>query len=114
LFLKINHLPPTLFGTFPSKITLLAALSSVVLWASHAAGSSPEAEPGQAGSVDPGVIEIVAEGARLRIPVEVVSKGSAPEWVYVEVENQAVPEPGILPLLLLPTLLLLRRRHRGT
>jgi hypothetical protein len=48
---------------------------------------------------------------RTRIPVEVVSKGAAPQWINVEIPVQAVPEPGILPLLLLPGLLLLHRRR---
>ena len=49
-----------------------------------------------------------------RIPVEVISKGSAPTWVYVEVGNQAVPEPGVLTLLGLTSLLLLLRRRQRT
>ena len=30
----------------------------------------------------------------VRVPVEVIAKGSAPEWVYIEVTGQALPEPG--------------------
>lgn len=51
--------------------------------------------------------------AVVRVPVEVIAKGSAPQWVYVEVGNQAVPEPGMLSLLALTTLLLVCRRQRG-
>ncbi len=51
--------------------------------------------------------------AVVRVPVEVIAKGSAPQWVYVEVGSQAVPEPGIFSLLALTTLLLVARRQRG-
>ena len=44
-------------------------------------------------------------GSVSRIPVEVIANGSAPQWVYVEVGNQAVPEPGMVSLLVLTTLL---------
>lgn len=46
-----------------------------------------------------------------RIPVEIVAKGTAPQWVNVEMHAEAIPEPGMLPLVLLPGLLLLRRRR---
>ena len=49
----------------------------------------------------------------VRIPVEVIANGSTPEWVYVEVGTQAVPEPGLVSLLALTTLLLVSRRQRG-
>ena len=48
-----------------------------------------------------------------RVPVEVITKGSAPQWVYVSVGNQAVPEPGVISLVGLATLLLVFRRQRG-
>ncbi len=51
--------------------------------------------------------------AVVRMPVEVIAKGSAPQWVYVEVGSQAVPEPGMVSLLALTTLLLVCRRQRG-
>lgn len=49
----------------------------------------------------------------VRVPVEVIAKGSAPKWVYVEVASQAVPEPGMVSLLALTSLLLVLRRQRG-
>ena len=49
----------------------------------------------------------------VRMPVEVITKGSAPQWVYVEVGAQAVPEPGMFSILGLPILLLVFRRQRG-
>ncbi len=29
----------------------------------------------------------------VRVPVEVIATGSAPEWVYIEVASQALPKP---------------------
>ena len=56
----------------------------------------------------PPVVESVS-----RIPVEVIAEGSAPQWVYVQVGNQAIPEPGALSLFALATLLLAFRRQRN-
>ncbi|MEO6477789.1 MAG: PEP-CTERM sorting domain-containing protein [Luteolibacter sp.] len=47
-----------------------------------------------------------------RIPVEVISKGSAPEVIYVDVANQAVPEPGVVSLVGFAALLLVLHRKR--
>ena len=51
--------------------------------------------------------------AVVRVPVEVIAKGSTPRWVYVEVGSQAVPEPGLASLLALGSLLLILRRQRN-
>ena len=32
----------------------------------------------------------------VRIPVEVIATGSAPEWSYIEVASQALPKPRLL------------------
>lgn len=48
-----------------------------------------------------------------QIPVEVISKGSAPQWVYVNVGSQAVPEPGVISLVGFTALLLVFRRQRS-
>ena len=53
-----------------------------------------------------------SSGSVSRIPVEVIANGSAPQWVYVQVGNQAVPEPGMVSLLALTTLLVAFRRQR--
>ena len=50
-------------------------------------------------------------GGPIQVPVEVVAEGSAPQWVYVEVQNQAVPEPGVVSWLVPASLLLLRRQR---
>ena len=47
-----------------------------------------------------------------RVPVEVITKGSAPQWVYVNVGSQAVPEPGVISLVGFAALVLVFRRHR--
>lgn len=66
----------------------------------------------------PGVRPIAAkaeviEEPTVKVPVEVVAKGSAPQWVYVEVgPTNSVPEPGVLPLVVLPALVLLALRRR--
>lgn len=52
-----------------------------------------------------------AAAASMQVPVEVVAQGSAPQWIYVEMRSEAIPEPGVLPLVLLPGLLLWRRRR---
>jgi len=48
----------------------------------------------------------------VRIPIEVIEKGSAPKMIYVEHTAQAVPEPGIVSLLTLTSLFLAFRRQR--
>ena len=52
-----------------------------------------------------------AEGI-VRIPIEVIEKGSSPKVVYVESTTDAVPEPGIFSLLAFTSLLLIFRRRR--
>ena len=47
----------------------------------------------------------------VQIPVEIVSEGSPPHWIYVEVQNPSVPEPGITSLIAVAGLLLLRRKR---
>lgn len=49
-----------------------------------------------------------------KVPVEIVSNGRAPQWIYVQVQADAIPEPGILPLTYLAALLLLRRKRSGS
>lgn len=49
----------------------------------------------------------------VRIPIEIIEKGSAPKFYYVESTTAAVPEPGIFSLLTLTSLVLVFRRRRG-
>ena len=48
----------------------------------------------------------------LEIPVQVIRSGKTPEWVYVQISPQAVPEPGTLSLLGIGAILLMIRRQR--
>ena len=58
------------------------------------------------------VSQVAAPEPLARVPVEIITKGSAPRWVYVEVGSQAVPEPGMVSLLALTSVLLAFRRQR--
>lgn len=49
--------------------------------------------------------------ATLKVPVEVVSQGHAPEWILVEVEPQSIPEPSVAAMWLVTGLWLLRRKR---
>ncbi|MES2475145.1 MAG: PEP-CTERM sorting domain-containing protein [Verrucomicrobiota bacterium] len=55
---------------------------------------------------------IPLQGGTKKLPVEVIRKGKPPEWVYVEVEHAAVPEPEIFSLLALAGAALVFRRKR--
>ncbi|MBJ7286010.1 MAG: PEP-CTERM sorting domain-containing protein [Akkermansiaceae bacterium] len=48
----------------------------------------------------------------MEIPVQVIRCGKTPEWVYVQISPQAVPEPGTLSLLGIGAILLMIRRQR--
>lgn len=58
-------------------------------------------------------VSLPAVDSAVTIPVELIARGKEPEWVYVQVENQAVPEPGACSLLVLASLLLVFRRQRA-
>ena len=51
-------------------------------------------------------------GDVVRIPVEVIEKGSAAKVIYIEATHQAVPEPGIFTLFTFTSLILIFRRKR--
>lgn len=52
------------------------------------------------------------EETRVRMPVEVITKGGKTEWVMVEVAAGAIPEPGTTTLLMVFSSLCLLRRQR--
>lgn len=58
--------------------------------------------------------EVAAQSVEpvIHLPVEIVTKGASPEWVRIEVRTEAVPEPGLVPMLGLPLVWLLLRRGR--
>ena len=89
-------------------LAAVLVIPTASLWRVHAGATGASArvdEPVTLASLS------MVDDASLRYPVEVVRKGSAPEWVYVKVENQVVPEPGFLPLILVSALALLRRKR---
>ena len=88
-----------------SKLLNVKLLLALLLFGSPVAALRLFGDP----AIQPGPAVVVE-----RIPVEVISKGSAPTWIYVEVGNQAVPEPDVLTLLGLTSLLLLLRRRQRT
>lgn len=101
-----------MLGIFKIKALLFGmflASPALVMWkfrGAEAVVSKPEIRSISYTSQAPRVESIV------RVPVEVIAKGRAPQWVYVEVGSQAVPEPGIASLLVLTSLLLVFRRQR--
>lgn len=101
-----------MIGFFKMKVLLfgvVVASPAVVTWVWR--GGEPPAVPG-VHPVAHAKAAVMAEPT-VKVPVEVVSKGSAPQWVYVEVGGaESVPEPGVLPLLVLPALVLVLRRRR--
>ena len=101
-----------MLGFFKMKSLLLGiflASPAVAAWMLR----HPEPIPG------PAEIQLISSttaapqsGLTARIPVEILAKGSAPRWVYVEVGSEAVPEPGVISLMGLASLLLVFRRQR--
>lgn len=104
-----------MLGFFKMKILLLGvvvASPAVVTWVWR--GGEASAVSGVHPVVHAKAAAVMGEPT-VKVPVEVVSKGSAPQWVYVEVgAAESVPEPGVLPLLVLPALaaVMLRRREK--
>lgn len=96
-----------MFGIFKIKAVLLGLLLAsppLAAWILHEADT-----PARAEAVPQDAVASAEPAAQ--IAVEVVAKGSSPEWVYVEVPAQAVPEPGSVMLLAVSSLLLLRRQR---
>jgi hypothetical protein len=85
-------------------IGTLLALPPVAAWVLR--GQEPPPQKTQ----DQSFTEIIKDQS-VQIPIEVVTKGNASEWIYVEVPIQSVPEPGITLLIPLTSLLLLRRQR---
>jgi len=102
----------TVFGLLNIKsliFGLLLASPALAAWAYFGSGAVDSAR------VSAQVLWVPADrplAEPLRIPVEVIAKGSAPQWVYVEVPPQAIPEPGYISLLALAGVLLVFHRAR--
>ncbi len=90
-------------------IGLLLASPAVSVWAMNRPKAPLVQEVPKSTSFG-AVVALPADATR--VPVEILSKGSKPEWVYVEVGNQAVPEPGSISLIILAGTALAFRRQR--
>jgi hypothetical protein len=100
-----------LFGILKMKALifgLLLASPPVAAWMMRADSPAVETQGIQAVSH---TVPAVPASESVQIPIEVVTKGSAPKTIYVQVSNQSVPEPGVVSLLALTSLLLLRRQR---
>jgi hypothetical protein len=112
LFLKTYQLGWVVSGFLEIKTLLfglLVASPAVGVWAMNRPNVPVVQEVPKSSSFG-AVVALPADATR--VPVEVLSKGSKPEWVYVEVGNQAVPEPGSISLLILAGTALAFRRQR--
>jgi hypothetical protein len=102
-----------LFGFFKMKLLflgLLLASPPLAAWMLRGSDSAPTAPQTQPVETQRAIVQ----GDRpLKVPVEVVSKGSEAQWVYVQVAPQAIPEPSSIALLAVGSLLLLRRQRSG-
>lgn len=98
-------------GLFQLKFLLIGVL---VVSPSVAAWALREAAPEDVRPQPTVSREAVAstEEPVIHLPVEIVAKGSSPEWVRIEVRTEAVPEPGVVPMVGLPLAWLLLRRRR--
>ena len=88
---------------------LLLASPPVAAWILHA--PEPSMQTAQNETIT--TPQVAAQPEAMQMPVEIVTKGGTPKWVYVEVTHQAIPEPGVVPLAALASLLLLRRRREA-
>ncbi len=101
-----------MFGIFKMKALLFGvflASPAFAMWTLRGSEAPVSKPAARAASFTP---QSPPAEAVVRVPVEVIAKGSAPQWVYVEVGAQAVPEPGMFSLLALTALLLVARRQR--
>ena len=113
MFLKTNEYRTILFGFLNIKslifgVLLVAPTVAALMYCDSQRAVSPSqvraiSYPQHAGR---------QSGEVVRIPIEVIKKGDAPQTVYVEASPQAVPEPGIFALLTFASLILVFRRQR--
>lgn len=87
---------------------MLLASPAVALWSFRNHNPLKESHPSPSLAYEQPAGEAIS-----RIPVEVIEEGSEPQWVYVQVGNQAIPEPGMVSLLALTTFLFAFRRQRN-
>lgn len=92
------------------RLGMLLAFPAIAAWicrGSEVATSSSEVRP----------ISFTTDAAHaesvVRLPVEIIAKGNAPHWIYVNIASNSVPEPGSMSLFGLTGLLLVLRRERS-
>jgi hypothetical protein len=99
-----------LFGILKMKVLffgLLLASPPVAAWILRAPEPTLQPEEIQAVSA----LQSAPQSEATQVPVEIVTKGGTSKWVYVEVSHQSIPEPGVVSLAALASLLLLRRQR---
>lgn len=102
-----------MFGVLKTKTLLfglLLASPPMGAWWFHTRDTRVH-EPLSASATPASVSHVPQQSAR--IPVEVVTPGRGTQTVYVNMPVQSVPEPGLLPLGVVSSLLLLRRKRRA-
>lgn len=92
-------------------VGVLLASPAIAAWTLRGA-EKPDPVAIRQTSLEPKVHSALSSEA-IRVPVEVIEKGRAAKWIYIETGHQAVPEPGIHLLLALASLALVLRRHRS-
>lgn len=101
-----------MFAFFKLKVLLIGLLliSPAVGFWSYQNGRSSDL----IGSSDAVVAckPVVDSEPTLEIPVQVIRCGMTPQWIYVQIAPQAVPEPGTLSLLGIAAIFLIIRRQR--
>ena len=66
---------------------MLVSSPAVAVWIFRSSASAPT-QP----QILP-ISNITHADSIVRVPVEVIATGSAPEWVYIEVPSQVLPKP---------------------
>lgn len=88
----------TFFQIKPLWLILILASPPVAVWALR-------------GGEEKAIVPEIAAPPTERVAVEVLAADGKKEWIMVEVSNEAVPEPSSAVLVMLGTLLLLRRQR---
>jgi hypothetical protein len=99
------------FGVLKIKVLLfglLLATPPLAAWLAHS--REMRAQEPLSSSATP-VSFSPAPGNIAKLPVEVVTQGKGTRTVYVSMPAQAVPEPGLLSLGLVSSLLIFRRKR---
>ena len=105
---------PAVFGLFKMKFLLVGVLlasPAIAAWTLRGT-EKPDTAAIRQTAFD-SKIQPARPSEAVRVPVEVIEKGTATQWIYIETGNQAVPEPGIYSLLAFASLAWVLRRNRS-